>query len=62
MSFVDPPGPDEATKRIAEAAGARVMVLDPLSDGDWPALMRRNLDALVDGLTPPDGAPDKAAP
>ncbi len=48
--FVEPQLPSEAARRVAEITGARVLALDPLGDGDWPALMRRNLAALVDGL------------
>lgn len=48
--FVEPQFPQGAARRIAEETGAQVLVLDPLGDGDWPAMMRRNLDALAQGL------------
>ena len=51
--FVEPQfGPAEAD-RIAGAAGVRVEQLDPIGDGDWFAMMRANLDALVRGLGGP---------
>lgn len=48
--FTEPQIDSSAARRIAEVAGARILVLDPLGDGDWPAMMRGNLDALVEGL------------
>jgi len=48
--FVEPQFDAGAARRIAAAAGVRVGRLDPLGDGDWFALMKANLDALVDGL------------
>lgn len=49
--FVEPQLAPDAARRIAEVTGARVLTLDPLGDGDWPAMMRRNLAALVEGLS-----------
>lgn len=49
--FVEPQFPKGAAERIARAAGVKMLVLDPLGDGDWPAMMRRNLAALKEGLT-----------
>jgi len=50
--FTEPQLPGGAAARLAELSGARLLTLDPLGDGDWPAMMRANLDALVSGLTP----------
>lgn len=55
--FVEPQLSQAAAKRIADATGARVMVLDPLGDGDWFKLMEKNLEALKAALTD-DSAPD----
>ncbi len=48
--FVEPQLDDSAARRVAEAAGVGVLTLDPRGDGDWPAMMRANLRALVEGL------------
>ena len=48
--FVEPQYDRTAAQRIAEAAGVRVAVLDPLGDGDWFKMMRGNLEALVKAL------------
>lgn len=48
--FVEPQMNHAVPKRIAEAAKVRVGVLDPLGDGDWFAMMEKNLEALVAGL------------
>jgi zinc transport system substrate-binding protein len=48
--FVEPQFNPAAAKRVAEAAGVRLGTLDPLGDGDWFALMDKNLAALVQGL------------
>lgn len=48
--FVEPQFSGEAARRIAERVGAEVRTLDPLGDGDWPAMMRANLQQLVEGL------------
>lgn len=48
--FVEPQFPQVAARRIAAETGAKVLTLDPLGDGDWPAMMRKNLDSLVEGL------------
>ncbi len=56
--FDEPQSDPAIARRVAAAAGVRVLTLDPLGDGDWAAMMRRNLDALVDGLSAPKpGAP-----
>lgn len=44
--FVEPQLSPAAAKRIADATGAKTAVLDPLGDGDWFAMMKRNLAAL----------------
>ena len=48
--FVEPQFSGESARRIAERVGAEVYTLDPLGDGDWPAMMRANLEALKKGL------------
>lgn len=57
--FVEPQMNRAVPTRIAEVAKVKLGVLDPLGDGDWSALMRKNLDALVAGLGDPA---DSAAP
>jgi zinc transport system substrate-binding protein len=52
--FVEPQLSRAAADRIAAATGAKVAVLDPLGDGDWFALMDKNLAALKDALGVPD--------
>lgn len=52
--FTEPQLPGGAARRLAELTGVRLLSLDPLGDGDWPAMMRRNLDALVEGLSGAD--------
>ncbi len=49
--FVEPQLPSDAARRVAEVTGVRVLSLDPLGDGDWPGMMRRNLAVLVEGLS-----------
>lgn len=58
--FVEPQINQSAPRRIAAAAKVRVGVLDPLGDGDWLALMQKNLDSLVSGLS--DETPAAAPP
>lgn len=58
--FVEPQINQAAPRRIAAAAKVKVGVLDPLGDGDWLALMQKNLDALVSGLN--DETPAAAPP
>lgn len=55
--FVEPQFPAGAAKRIADTARVRLESIDPLGDGDWPALMRANLTALVRGLSAEAPAP-----
>jgi len=49
--FVEPQFPAGVAKRIADAAKVKLETIDPLGDGDWPAMMRANLAALLRGLT-----------
>lgn len=58
--FDEPQSDPAIARRVAAAAGVRVLTLDPLGDGDWAAMMRRNLDALVEGLSAP--APGSPSP
>lgn len=48
--FVEPQFDSTPARKLAEAAGARVQVLDPLGTGEWFSLMRQNLAALKAGL------------
>jgi zinc transport system substrate-binding protein len=48
--FVEPQFNADAARRLAQAAGVRVGMLDPLGTGEWFGLMRYNLDELVRGL------------
>jgi len=48
--FIEPQFDAIEARRIAEATGVRVGVLDPLGNGDWFAMMRSNLDSLVKNL------------
>lgn len=48
--FVEPQFNPDAARRIAQAAGVGVGVLDPLGEGDYFGLMERNLQELVKGL------------
>lgn len=48
--FIEPQFHDAASRRIAEVTGARVLVIDPLGDGDWPGMMLSNLGSFIEGL------------
>lgn len=48
--FVEPQYPQGGAKRVAEVAGLKLLTLDALGDGDYPAMMERNLAALREGL------------
>lgn len=60
--FVEPQFSRAAAERIAQRGGLRVLELDPLGDGDWPAMMRANLATLVDGLGGDPGALGRRTP
>jgi len=45
--LVEPQYDASTPRRLAEAAGVPVGVLDPLGSGDWIAMMESNLDELV---------------
>lgn len=60
--FVEPQFDAAAGRRLAQAAGARLEVLDPLGDEDWFALMERNLLALERGLGGAPPAPPPVSP
>lgn len=51
--FVEPQFSAAAARRIAERTGVRIGQLDPLGTGDYFALMRANLAALLEHLSPP---------
>ncbi|NUQ53100.1 MAG: zinc ABC transporter substrate-binding protein [Phycisphaerales bacterium] len=48
--FVEPQFNNESAKRVADAAGVKMLVLDPLGGEDYFVMMRTNLTALQDGL------------
>lgn len=48
--FVEPQYAQAGARRIAEITGLRLLMLDALGDGDYPAMMRANLVALREGL------------
>lgn len=48
--FSEPQTSPAIAKRLGELAGVPVLTLDPLGDGDWFAMMNKNLDALEQGL------------
>ena len=48
--FVEPQYSQAGARRVAEVAGLRVLTLDSLGAGDYPAMMRSNLVALREGL------------
>jgi ABC-type Zn uptake system ZnuABC Zn-binding protein ZnuA len=49
--FFEPQFNPATAQRIAKAAGVEALELDPLGDGDWEGLMRKNLESLVRGLS-----------
>jgi zinc transport system substrate-binding protein len=51
--FVEPAYDRRSAERIAAAAGARVVTVDPLGTGDWFGMMRSNLVSFVDAFTGP---------
>lgn len=50
--FIEPQLSPAAANRIAQLTGCKVDTLDPLGDGDYLALMNRNLAALTRALSP----------
>ncbi len=66
--YIEPQFSAQAAERIAETTGVRVLTLDPQGDGDWAAMMRKNLESLAAGLggesAPPEApeAPESAHP
>lgn len=48
--FIEPQYSQEGARRIAEVTGVKVLPMDALGDGDWPKMMRANLQSLVEGL------------
>lgn len=49
--FVEPQFNPDAARRIAEAAGVKLGTIDPLGDGDYFAMMEKNLEQIVAGLS-----------
>lgn len=60
--FVEPQFDGDVARRLAESTSVRLGILDPLGDGDWFAMMERNLASLVEALTPAVGTAVGAAP
>lgn len=58
MVFVEPQFPDALSRKLSAASGVPVGTLDPLGDGDWLAMMERNLDALRAMTRDPDAPGD----
>lgn len=56
--FVEPQFDSTTAARIAQAAGVRVITLDPMGDGDWFALMHGTIQVLTEAL---GDAPQPAA-
>lgn len=48
--FVEPQFDRGSAQRIAQAAGLKVVVVDPLGTGDWTVMMRSNLKAFVEAF------------
>lgn len=48
--FVEPQFNNESAGRVAQAAGVKMLVLDPLGGEDYFAMMRANLAAIKEGL------------
>ncbi len=48
--FTEPQLAQATSQRVADAAGAKLMELDPLGSGDWFSTMRANLDNIVAAL------------
>lgn len=48
--IVEPQWSGRAARQVSDATGVAVAELDPLGDGDWFAMMERNLDALARAL------------
>ena len=57
--YVEPQSSPAAAQAIANATGATIRTLDPLGSGDYFAMMRANLAALVAGF---EGSPRVGAP
>ena len=57
---IEPQLAQGVARRIAKGSGLAVVTLDPLGDGDWAAMMERNLAALAQAFgapTPPPATP-----
>ncbi len=48
--YIEPQISRAEADRLASKTGVKVLMLDPLGEGDWPKTMRANLGALVEGL------------
>lgn len=64
--FVEPQLSRAAADRVAKAAGARVLTLDPLGSGDYVQTMRANLEALRMAMparrAAPNAVPSRPSP
>jgi ABC-type Zn uptake system ZnuABC Zn-binding protein ZnuA len=50
--FVEPQFNAAAAERLGATAGVRLATLDPVGDGDWFKMMRRNVESIVRALGP----------
>lgn len=48
--FTEPQSSGMDARRLSEATGLKLLVLDPLGTGNWEELMLTNLESLVEGL------------
>lgn len=48
--FIEPQYDAGAAKRIADAAGVKVLTLDPIGTGDWAEMMRANLKVFKEAF------------
>ena len=55
--FVEPAYDRRSAERVAQAAGARLVTIDPLGTGDWAGMMRANLRGFLDAFTAPTPEP-----
>lgn len=53
--FVEPQFDEAQAQRIVDLTGVGVERIDPIGAGDWAAMMRNNLEALVRGLSQGEG-------
>jgi zinc transport system substrate-binding protein len=59
--FTEPQLARGTSQRVADAAGAKLMEIDPLGAGDWFSTMRANLDNIVAALSTQQAGTEPAA-